>query len=105
MPCDGVSVELKITTLPCEFVETRAICQIETARRRSVLGETPLSWQGNSFSSSRAASGFAVMILFVESGDLLSGLVISLQAERKSIPLGSNSRSPRRQIRNDEELR
>jgi len=29
----------------------------KTARRRSVLGETPLSWQGNSFSSSRAASG------------------------------------------------
>ena len=51
--------------------------QTKTARRRSVLGETPLSWQqGNS--STRAAGGAALTISDVESGSLLSGLVFPL---------------------------
>ena len=47
---------------------------------RSVIGGNALSWQGNTFSSSRAASGFALMILFVETGDLVSGQIISTSA-------------------------
>ena len=57
--------------------------QRKTARRRLVValpGERPCLGRIHHFSSSRAASGFALMVLFVESGDLVSGQIISTLA-------------------------
>ena len=59
-PCAQTRLGAKVA---CEGL---AIRQTKTARRRSVLGETPLSWQGNS--SSRVAGGAALTISDVESG-------------------------------------
>ena len=55
--------------------------QTKTARRRSGRwGRGTLSWQGNSLSSARARERSALTISDVESGDLVSGLVISISA-------------------------
>ena len=81
-PCDGGRRPCAQTRLGAKVAcEGLAIRQTKTARRRSVLGETPLSWQGNS--SSRVAGGAALTISDVESGSLLSGLIFpsSLSAE------------------------
>jgi hypothetical protein len=43
------------------------------------MGRVALSWQGNSFSSARAASGPTLTISDVESGDLVSEREFSLR--------------------------
>ena len=102
MPCVGVSIELSSAASLCEFVETRWVNYPQYPQDQFILlvdgvdfwgwsdlpnknrpeavrsyGGIALSWQGNSFSSSRAASGPTLTISGVESGDLVSGLIIS----------------------------
>jgi len=82
-PCDGGRRPCAQTRLGAKVAcEGLAIRQTKTARRRSVLGETPLSWQGNS--SSRVAGGAALTISDVESGSLLSGLIFPLRFQPSS---------------------